>query len=101
MTMQNTKRKQAHTPGPWVINGRLEIRAFGLVARVNEHMTEPGEVEANAAIIAAAPELLGALRKAEKLFQTLVVTHGVDAHPAFIEVLYSVQEAIASAEGRT
>ena len=51
-----------HTPGPWVISGRSTINAGrgGWVASVSQ-----SNREANARLIAAAPELLEALRVLE------------------------------------
>lgn len=57
-----------HTPGPWVIDGKnnggpiIRSRADGAyIARANG-MPDPLETEANAYLIAAAPELYEALR---------------------------------------
>lgn len=56
-----------HTEGPWKVNGKPgyeapEIRAAGRrIARVLYHLgSEDNEVDANAALIAAAPDLLAA-----------------------------------------
>jgi hypothetical protein len=53
-----------HTPGPWRLSGCL-IRGQGrILARTHNHITQPvAEGEANARLIAAAPELLGALKQ--------------------------------------
>ena len=58
----------AHTPGPWAIEPSWAERCDGSVAIVNrEHMRDDWDVcmvhstEANAHLIAAAPELLEAL----------------------------------------
>ena len=51
--------KQKHTPGPWSINGnKIDGNGYHIVS-VNSHRTSEGE--ANARLIAAAPELLEAL----------------------------------------
>lgn len=69
-----------HTPGPWVIGGSLISNGRTPVVRVlhngngnpsnasDYHRDAPrwiGGADANAALIAAAPELLAALRSAE------------------------------------
>ena len=53
-----------HTPGPWRVdhkdNGALQIYGQGLIANMaGQSATQP----ANAALIAAAPELLAALER--------------------------------------
>lgn len=51
-----------HTPGPWTMNGPT-LRGNGYnIGSVNSHRTSEGA--ANARLIAAAPELLAALRLA-------------------------------------
>lgn len=77
-----------HTPGPWVKVGRLEVRAYGLVATVNEHNTINGEPEANASLIASAPDMLAWLKKQYTLCAPLS-THGRE-----------LETLIAKAEGR-
>ena len=94
------------TPGPWeVIPGdtirrpRL-IRASGFTIAEcfwNEHME--GEPEANARLIAAAPELLAALKRALSVLQSEC------GHSAsmiwFAELEAQALAAIAKAEGRS
>jgi hypothetical protein len=62
-----------HTPGPWCIDGKpgyeaLEIKtAERRIARILYHLgSEDDAVDANAALIAAAPDLLAALVTLEK-----------------------------------
>ena len=54
-----------HTPGPWRAwhdsYGRFQIMAGGLPLSPSRDGAQPGEGEANAALIAAAPVLLAAL----------------------------------------
>ena len=51
----------AHTPGPWdVPNKSVKIRGCNFLATVH---WEDDEAEANARLIAAAPDLLAAIRK--------------------------------------
>lgn len=73
--------KSKHTPGKWVVGNDNEIRAEhgGMIASAymwnsGKESRIPGvrldlsseEVKANAKLIAAAPELLGALKKMQK-----------------------------------
>lgn len=74
--MENSKRCSVHTPGPWTFTGAAEARAkdginlnqicFGdksrnRVCTVAGHGVSKEENDANARLIAAAPELLEAL----------------------------------------
>jgi hypothetical protein len=58
-----------HTPGPWrasIYGGWDTPRVWsdqGAVAMLIHHESGPGEAEANALLIAAAPDLLAALRQ--------------------------------------
>lgn len=61
-----------HTPGPWRADGPDGFQDFNIlhggdslaVAAVISNMREPPEIEANASLIAAAPDLLAALQRA-------------------------------------
>ena len=66
--MSNAK----HTPGPWTYHkmeewtraedsGKISIIAHGPIAYTGDNGNGPGNAEANAALIAAAPDLLAAL----------------------------------------
>ena len=65
-----------HTPGPWHVTGyHVEARA-GAIATVCDAGDDDTEGDANARLIAAAPELLAAL-------QGLVATlEGMAVHPS-------------------
>ena len=59
-----------HTPGPWMLSARLDegYRVHGVEGMIDaiadlDEWAEPGETEANARLIAAAPELLAACRR--------------------------------------
>jgi len=73
--MTNTQTTMKHTPGPWHVIPGVE----GLFVASKEHdeyyalatahtLDERPEMEANAKLIAAAPQLLEALREARKAF---------------------------------
>lgn len=96
-----TNDKGKHTPGPWKV-GRLPLRLEvdenpipliythdgGLeIAQVRTSAPEPGEREANARLIAAAPDLLAACKAA------------LDMGDEF-EAEKMIRAAIAKAEGK-
>ena len=112
--MSNTK----HTPGPWFVTegptyahtSRLKVesapdaeRQFGMV--IMERSVQaglPGAVDrecmANARLIAAAPELLAALKKAEHIIQKLAGWSGNDLSELDSEFGYhAIPEAIRKA----
>ena len=83
-----------HTPGPWIAHKRHIAAANGgiglAVVHVNDDIVDAQTTDANAALIAAAPDLLSAARKA------LAAWTG-DGPPI---VLDELRAAIAKAEGR-
>ena len=106
--MSETKEQGKHTPGPWKIaeedvtanlNGwrrnfilvHSTVYNHGQTALVPNGMDERGE--ANASLIAAAPELLEALRNC---------VDGLGCQPGYVNTLAltRAQAAIAKAEGR-
>ena len=98
-----------HTPGPWRVdvaqdtNGTIhsvDVReaAYGLfVASVEAHTEEHADVMANARLIAAAPDLLAALRLVERQHEGRVV--GLGQKHCECDVCEVVRAAIAKAEG--
>lgn len=94
----------AHTPGPWEALGASAVRTrfvMGdpawpglLVADINHTMPE---ARANAALIAAAPEMLDALWGLDRVLNKPGLPMHADAVQAAIE---SARAAIARAEGR-
>lgn len=83
----------AHTPAPWGIRARAGARIIdspsGYVARI----ARSGNAEANAFLIAAAPDLLVSARRLLDSIDEIALTDE-DARQALIA-------AIAKAEGRT
>lgn len=88
-----------HTPGPWVVGEGLRGYDFGIVKKIEmaeigiadiPEGVHVGEAEANARLIAAAPDMLAALKDALRLMDTMANTQAA-------KVLTS---AIAKAEGR-
>jgi hypothetical protein len=93
-----------HTPGPWItadntntsnfvyaLSGRGFNRMFLSVYTDKKEGAMPGEVEADARLIAAAPEMLAALKDARQQIIALCSPNDVPD---------SVTDAINKAEGR-
>ena len=106
--MKTTAQTAQHTPGPWVECGQgtllhpvtnnpittevVEAIGFGRIFEVYHYSNEN---EANARLIAAAPELLEALIALESGVRNWI-SEGVSP-----EMLASARAAIARAEGRS
>lgn len=84
-----------HTPGPWnyaadsLREGRFSIYAWGPLAYCGD-AAEPGDGEANARLIAAAPELLAALRSAVAIIESM----GADASKGRAAIAKATQSNI-------
>lgn len=105
---------QPHTPGPWFIPapsmGFSEIRAaggelvFGLAAGSEAECQDVPTIEANARLIAAAPDLLASMKEVSDM---LMARPDITAklHPLFGFAEKAIFEraaaAIAKAEGRS
>ncbi len=95
----------AHTPGPWFAkrmrndNGNFDIDSVGgyFVAKSIGGL-DVGEEEANARLIAAAPELLAALQRAYMALIGYLPGHRNAITDAAID---AARAAIAKAEGRS
>lgn len=94
-----------HTPGPWTLerNRATSLSVYGsdkvFVGEVYNEIDEPLQTEeANARLIAAAPELLEAL----KLAQSWMITepNNDEDDTEHTRVVELVHETIAKAEGR-
>ena len=82
-----------HTPGPWLSNQYGEVWGGGeIVAEV--HGDTPEDWQADARLIAAAPDLLEACEIAERAFRV------GDNPDAEIGALVIMRAAIAKAKGR-
>lgn len=99
--------KSKHTPGPWHFHKKQSEFAFRIDAAGDDwqelatvyqvppytHLMEQGE--ANARLIAAAPELLEALTRMREMYQVLLEqTGGRDD-----SILFDARRAIAKATG--
>lgn len=99
--------KQTHTPGPWTANpARFVAGANGDVAIVNDHHSliavayvRNGEEQANARLIAAAPDLLAACRAVAGMEQRARAGEYIDWTSNGNEAIQLVRAAIAKAEG--
>jgi len=96
-----------HTPGPWQVNSNFASQVCDCdgtsrgCAPIANMSGTPAERKANARLIAAAPDLLEALREVEKHLQSYVdaIEYGGGAASKSSERLASVRAAIAKATG--
>lgn len=97
-----------HTPGPWRLASRKEgwvVKNSGgcSLAGVSKFSggSRAAECEPNAQLIAAAPELLDALREGEELLAMICTVICAENPPPYgLERLEKMRHAIARAEGR-
>lgn len=99
--------RDKHTPGPWTWDGQRGVPRHCCVAQVwrpdgmSLAMIEPtddaSEADANACLIAAAPEMLDALRMAERFMSGF---EGDDLQDGIDEKIAATRAVIAKAEGR-
>ncbi len=100
-----------HTPGPWIITKNqitTTDRRIGIASISNGWIGFedcPQEVTANADLIAAAPDLLAALQKAEKYVVNAFIRHKEAGHEATAreasDTIDILRAAIAKATGAT
>jgi hypothetical protein len=98
MTTQAT-----HTPGPWEISkneaGELDICEAG-AGNMLADLAKCKNAEANARLIAAAPDLLEALRGLLRETRQSVPNINVKKHFSLMVQMEEAKSAIAKAEGR-
>ena len=92
-----------HTPGPWKVFDRTLVGTDDIaVANVKgSDSISDAQDEANARLIAAAPELLAALKHTIAIFST--PSNGVwrvPSEPVLSETMAKIQAAIANAESQ-
>ncbi len=94
-----------HTPGPWRVFPLyvLEDGRFSVEVRTDVHYAPVKDIEANARLIAAAPELLAALTDLHR-----AAVDAIDAIPSpsmvrkhLIQTVDAAQEVLAKARGST
>lgn len=115
--MTKEKDQVAHTPGPWYVEpfeddcDGIGVCAFGkgVVADVDSDYCEPDEMQANAHLIAAAPELLSALKAVMEQFDAGYFQRNTDSDGLSdwairamkpLKALGDAKAAIAKAEGK-
>jgi len=98
--MTKTTTASAHTPAPWMVSGtEIQSVKYGRVAHLQIAGYEEKELEANARLIAAAPELLAACRIAMKCaWHSTNYDEGERTKEE--EVLKVCEAAITKADGR-
>ena len=93
---------QTHTPGPWRVNGASVWSDAGYVAELSSPRG-PDERDANARLIAAAPELLAELKQcaleAEEA-PNLIFHNFPKTEELFLKASKRTLALIAKAEGR-
>lgn len=101
--------KTKHTLGPWKVENHIQHSGPFTAARleiwspnrhigtIHEHVDDLSEDECNAALIAAAPEMLAALKAASQLLGEISSKNGM----SFFSVGGMIDDAIAKAEGRS
>lgn len=93
-----------HTPGPWRVTGPNVRAGDALLAIVTDHWadekTPPKEKSSNAQLIAAAPDMLAALREAVRVLEYAADALDAPAASHFRETISDARAAIAKAEGR-
>ena len=112
MSKLNNTHTQPHTPGPWVTDEAVQHamggeRIFkviadrpygGLIADVSAWWVDTQTAQANARLIAAAPELLEALKLAQAWM--ISVPNNDEDDTEHTRVVELVADTIAKAEGR-
>lgn len=98
-----------HTPGPWIADGGYISSATAIKSNgapvhvadpyVDESLLASSEVDANARLIAAAPQLLAACKMMDKWIER-DLSDDPELEELTLQTVYgSVLEAIAKAEG--
>ncbi len=108
-----TETKPQHTPGPWkqvcqqicepteIVSAAGNIVAFAPLLGL-PHTSQAKETQANANLIAAAPELLEALEMAAKILwsdRAIDAYWGAEVKPEFDSIKESIRKALAKAKG--
>lgn len=102
----------AHTPGPWAASKQKarRVTASGIVIcnavlrnrggpKHKTYLKDEHEAEANAQLIAAAPDLLDAVQNLMGLFDTPVVRRRLKDDALYPEVIIQARAAVARAKG--
>lgn len=98
-----TTTKSQHTPGPWKVTGGetsfypMAVRSE--VSQICEFHTWDVQKEANARLIAAAPDLLEALKAAQNWLREYHLSMDSPIDDGLFDLDDTIQQAIAKAEG--
>ena len=94
------EQRKGHTPGPWFQGGRVRVYDYASGSEIantgGSNVLEAEEMEANARLIAAAPDLLEACHLAYNMWNCLSETQ---KHDVFDETASAIIRSIAKAEG--
>jgi len=97
----------AHTPGPWELDPYGQVTQSNgrtvLVSGIASPMVSTAESIANARLVAAAPDLLAALKEAidcGMVPKSSAAEGGANRHVVQLQVADQIRAAIAKAEGR-
>ena len=92
-----------HTPGPWRTNGEGVFRdcigGVAQIAHIGSAAYGDDEKSSNAALIAAAPDMLAELEDMTDVAEKAIIASGTDSEFAAIRV-ERARAAIAKAKGR-
>lgn len=98
--------KHQHTPGPWSVSPADDTVVIDAmrreVAAIDGDYNTPDtwpQMEANARLIAAAPEMLDSLKDCVRMLEAVRYTAGLGKHQ--MERVERAKAAIAKAEGRS
>ena len=97
--------KTKHTPGPWQVGSTIALRHRVIDGNANEVATMKGEFElekqANARLIAAAPEMLEALCSIYYMANLQLVLESKYSKPTVAIIMSQLESAIAKARGES
>lgn len=86
-----------HTKGPWLVKGNyIETQDEYPVALIELGLGSIQKVQANARLIAAAPELLEALKNMYEMYRVLASKD----HTQDDSLMFNARQAIRKAEGK-
>lgn len=103
MTNSSGKVGQGHTPGPWKgsLGTGIRTQAGLLIADIHKHLDinlSAHEQEANAALIAAAPGLLEACKKALEACKQTMCPNGLYFKDEWPQAFEGLEKAISTSE---
>jgi hypothetical protein len=88
-----------HTPGPWRVEGKEVVSLDRFVCLIDSHGPDDTEKRGNAHLIAAAPELLAALKELQEKFVEVSERYRGASWCYGAEAVSNARAAIVKAEG--